>query len=98
MQAACASMRGSPAPAAVRDDGGGERVMRDIGVNIFMLKNAIRIMLHNALMPNALQNGAFCVAKRPVSGCETGRIGRQNGLFRKPSAPLPETMAAGAAF
>ena len=55
-------------------------------------------MLHNALMPNALQNGAFCVAKRPVSGCETGRIGRQNGLFRKPNAPLPETMAAGAAF
>ena len=36
MQAACASMCGSPAPAAVRDDGGGERVMRDIGVNIFM--------------------------------------------------------------
>ena len=39
------------------------------------------IRLCNALIHNVLQNGPFCVVKRPESQREMGRIAMRNGPF-----------------
>lgn len=45
--------------------------------------NAISTRLCNALIHNALQNGPFQRAKRPISYCISAHFTPQNGTFRK---------------